>query len=164
VPTFALCGRAGLIQSHTASLQTRPSPSCSRWRDGGQPQRDVRWLPRLPHQSDQIVVQHAEVSLVSQLGRVPHSSIIQRLLFATGLVKALSAALTLRRSAWKTRAYQKENRSRRGLLLRQPSAIAAKKSALYNTSSLPRIRTPNTPSFSTESMRSLFAIRSLTVA
>jgi hypothetical protein len=84
-------------------------------------------------QSDQIVVQHAEVSLVSQLGRELHSSIIQRLLFATGLVKALSAALTLRRSAWKTRAYQKENRSSRGLLLRQPSAIAAKKSSLYNT-------------------------------
>ena len=64
---------------------------------------------------------------MSQLGRELHSSIIQRLLFASGLVKALSAALGRRG------AYQKENRSSRSLLLRQPSAIAAKKSSLYNT-------------------------------
>jgi hypothetical protein len=85
------------------------------------------------HHSDQIVVQRVEVSLVCELGRELHSSIIQLLPFATGLVKALSVALTLSRCSWKTRAYQNENRSSRGLLVRQLSAIAAEESSLYNT-------------------------------
>jgi hypothetical protein len=69
---------------------------------GSQSQRGVRWVPRLSHQ---IVVQRVEVSFVSQLCRELHSSSILRLLFASSLVKALSIALRLRRSAWERREH-----------------------------------------------------------
>ena len=57
--------------------------ACSRWWVGAQPQGDVCWLHRLPHNPHEVASQCLQVRLVAQLRREPFCSVFLAVLEAT---------------------------------------------------------------------------------